>query len=71
MLTPNLDASGHQWVDALAWFNFELEYQKGLNNTVADALSQATTQLDPDKVKSILNGVALGSMHWAEVLTPP
>ena len=27
MMTPNLDAMGHQWVGALVWFNFELEYQ--------------------------------------------
>ena len=29
MTTPNLDATGHQWVRALARFNFQLEYQKG------------------------------------------
>ena len=29
MTTPNLDATGHQWVGALAKFNFWLEYQKG------------------------------------------
>ena len=29
MTTPNLDATGHQWVGALAKFNFRLEYQKG------------------------------------------
>ena len=29
MTTPNLDATGHQWVGALAIFNFQLEYQKG------------------------------------------
>ena len=28
MTTPNLDATGHQWVGALAKFNFWLEYQK-------------------------------------------
>ena len=28
MTTPNLDATGHQWVGALAKFNFQLEYQK-------------------------------------------
>ena len=27
----------------LLLFNFELEYQKGCHNTVADALSQVTT----------------------------
>ena len=29
MTTLNLDATGHQWVEALAKFNFQLEYQKG------------------------------------------
>ena len=29
MTTPNLDATGHQWVGALVKFNFWLEYQKG------------------------------------------
>ena len=37
MLTPNLDAMGH----ALTWF--ELEYQKGHDNTMADVFSQVTT----------------------------
>ena len=57
-------------VGALAWFNFELEYQKGYDNTVADVLSQVTTWLDPETVKSILNGVALGTEHCAEVHDP-
>ena len=39
MSTPNLDTTGHQWVGALVQFNFELEYQKGCDNAVADALS--------------------------------
>ena len=29
MTTPNLDATGYQWLGALAKFNFQLEYQKG------------------------------------------
>ena len=29
MTTPNLDATGHQWIGALVKFNFQLEYQKG------------------------------------------
>ena len=29
MTTPNLDAAGHQWVSALAKYDFWLEYQKG------------------------------------------
>ena len=55
---------------ALAQFNFKLEYQKGCDNTVVDVLSQVTTQLDPDTVRSILDGVALGAAHWAEVHDP-
>ena len=39
MTTPNLGATGHQWVGALVKFNFWLEYQKGQDNAVADALS--------------------------------
>ena len=39
MSTPYLDAMGHQWVGALMWFNFEVEYQKGHDNMVVDVLS--------------------------------
>ena len=66
MTTPNLDATGHQWVGALARFIFQLEYQKGWDNTIVDALSQITTRLGPKVVQSILDGVALGSAHRAE-----
>ena len=38
MITPNLDATGHQWVGALAKFNFQLEYQKGQDSAMADTL---------------------------------
>ena len=66
MKTPNLDATGHQWVGALARFNFQLEYQKGWDNMVADALSQVTTCLDPEAVQSILDGdKSLGPTHTA------
>ena len=39
MMTPNLDATGPQWMGALVWFNFELKYEKGHHNTVVDVLS--------------------------------
>ena len=39
MSTPNLDTMFYQWVSALTWFNFELEYQKGHDNMVGDVLS--------------------------------
>ena len=38
--------------------------------TLADALSWVTSRLDMDMVKSNLNGVAIGSAHWAEVHDP-
>ena len=63
---PNLDATGHQWVGALAKFNFWLEYQKGQDNTVADALSQITTHLGLEAVQSILDGPTLGAAQRAE-----
>ena len=70
MSTPNLDATGHQWVRALAQFNFKLEYQKVHDNTVADVLSQVTTHLNPETVKSILNGVTFGMAHQAKIHNP-
>ena len=66
MTTPNLDATGHQWVGALAKFSFQLEYQKGPDNTVADMLSQITTHLGPEAMQSILDGVTLGATQRAE-----
>ena len=47
-------------------FNFQLEYQKGWDNAIVDALSQITTCLDPEAVQSILDGVTLGTAHRAE-----
>ena len=44
LMTPNLDALGHRWVAALAGYNMKLEYLKGSDNKVADALSQVSTQ---------------------------
>ena len=40
MMTPNLNAMGHQWVNALAGFDFKIEYLKGTDNKVTDVLSQ-------------------------------
>ena len=47
MTTPNLDATGHRWIGALSRFNFQLEYQKGCNNTIADVLSWISTHHQP------------------------
>ena len=66
MTTPNLDATGHQWVGAWVTFDFQLEYQKGWDNTVADVLSQITTCLNPEAVRSVLDGVT----HRTECYDP-
>ena len=70
MMTPNLNATGHWWVGALARFNFQLEYQRGWDNTVANILSLVTTHLDPGMVRLILDGVTLGAAYQAEVHDP-
>ena len=61
MSTPNLDATEHHWVSALAKYDFQLEYQKGRDNAVADALSWVTTHLQPEAVQAILDGEAVGA----------
>ena len=66
MTTPNLDATGHQWVGALAKFYFWLDYRKGWDNTVADVLSQITTYLGLEAMQSILDGATLGATQRAE-----
>ena len=55
MMTPNLDTVGHRWVVAMAGYNFEIEYVWGLDNKVADALSQVGERLDEDAVKELLD----------------
>ena len=37
---------------------------------MADVLSQINTCLNPDMVRSILDGITLGAAHWAEVHNP-
>ena len=66
MTTPNLDATGHWWVGALARFNFQLEYQKGQDNTVADMLSWITTCLSLEAMQSVFDGISLGATHRVE-----
>ena len=39
MSSLNLNATKHHWIDDLEPYTFSLEYQKGKNNVVADALS--------------------------------
>ena len=52
------------WI--LAKFNFQFEYQKGQDNTVADVQSWITTRLGPEAVQSILDWATLGATQRAE-----
>ena len=70
MATPNLDVTRHRWVSALAKYNFWLEYQKGWDNAVADALSWVTTHLEPETVQAILDGATMGTSQRAERENP-
>ena len=45
LTTPNLDATGHCWVSALASFNFKLEYLCSADNRVANVLSRMENRL--------------------------
>ena len=38
--SPNMDAMKQRWINELAKHDFSLEYQKGKNNTVANALNR-------------------------------
>ena len=54
MTTPNLDAVRQRWVAAMAGYNFEIEYVRGMDNKVADALSHVGKRLDEEAVKELL-----------------
>ena len=56
LMMPNLDVLGHHWVAALAGYNMKLEYLKGSDNKVADALSRVSMQkLNEETVAELLN----------------
>ena len=57
LTTPNLDATGHHWVSALARFNFRLEYLCGTDNRVADILSRMETRLDDNATNKFLQSL--------------
>ena len=70
MTTPNLDAVGHHWVAALANFNFTIEYLRGADNKVADALSRVEERLDSDSVRQLLAHISHPAEARAEVADP-
>ena len=70
MTTPNLDAVGHRWVAALANYNFTIEYLRGADNKVADALSRVEERLDSDSVCQLLAHISHPAEARAEVADP-
>ena len=66
LTTPNLDATRHRWVGALASFEFTLEYQKGVQNGAANALTQAPINHDHTTVRSLLQGAVIGAADHSE-----
>ena len=68
MLTmPNLDATRHQQVSALALFQLKLEYQKGANNNTVEVLSWVPISHSQETIQSLLEGVIVGVADWGEV----
>ena len=75
LTTPNLDALGHCWVAALAGYDMSLQYLKGMDNKVADALSRVQSRLseeetwqvlDKETVKELLNCLVLSNTPRGE-----
>ena len=52
--------------NALAGFNMKLDYVKGTDNKVADALSRVRQRLDKETVTELLNCARIGNMPRAE-----
>ena len=65
-MTPNLDATGHRWVGALALFQFKLEYRKGTDNGIADVLSRVPISHSQEMVQSLLEGAIVGATDQSE-----
>ena len=62
MMSPNLDATGHQWVAVLAGFNMTIKYIRGKDNKVADCLSRVTERLDTDSVRQLIQHAKAGGL---------
>ena len=70
MSTPNLDATGHRWVAALANYNMTIEYLRGSDNKVTDVLSRLTETLDNDAVRKLLDWAKHSDAPRAETDSP-
>ena len=70
MTTPNLDATGHRWVAAMAGYDMTIEYLKGTDNKVADMMSRVPERLDPETVTVLLNHAWNSDIPRAETDDP-
>ena len=53
-----MDATKQRWINELVKYDFSLEYQKGKNNTVADALSRISKEcLSDEEAEKVLKAV--------------
>ena len=58
LTSPNMNATKQRWISELAKYDFSLEYQKGENNTVADALSRINEEwLSDEEAEKVLKAV--------------
>ena len=54
----NMDATKQRWINKLAKYDFSIEYQKGKNNTVADALSRISEEcLSDEEAEKVLKAI--------------
>ena len=55
-----MDAAKQRWINKLAKYDFSLEYQKGKNNTVAEALSRISKEcLSYEEAEKVLQTVII------------
>ena len=60
LTSPNMDATKQRWINKLVKYNFSLEYQKGKNNNVADALSRISEEhLSDEEPEKVLEAVPI------------
>ena len=60
LTSPNMDAMRQRWINELVKYDFSLKYQKGKNNTVADALSRISEEcLSDEEAEKVLEAVSV------------
>ena len=66
MTTLSLDATWYWWVESIARFTCSIEYQMGRFIAAADTLIWVTWKLHAEIVKSILDGITMGTANRAD-----